>query len=231
MSQPSARRRLQPLLSSCASALALAASLHGNAAQAQVAAFDGEGTVVAGIAAIDSVGGTAGAPRTNVRIDSSSAVINWVPNDTAPAGSPITFLPSTGTAIFYSPNDPNFVVLNRILPVTSRAVGLDGTVIGSLDPSGLQPAGNVWFYSPTGISAGFGSSFTANGIVLTANDIAFTPGPSGGGVSFPSDGRIQFAAAGAGARPAWSFRPGPRSPRPAPTATPCSSRPESPRAA
>jgi hypothetical protein len=196
MSQSPARRRLQPLLSSCATGLALAASLQAGAAQAQVAAFDGAGTVVAGIAAIDSAGGTAGAPRTNVRVDSSSAVINWVPNDTAPGSSPITFLPSTGTAIFYSPNNPDFVVLNRVLPATSRAVGLDGTVIGSLDPSGIQPAGNVWFYSPTGISAGFGSSFTANGIVLTANDIAFTPGPSGGGVSFPSDGRIQFNAAG-----------------------------------
>jgi hypothetical protein len=100
MSQSPARRRLQPLLSSCATGLALAASLQAGAAQAQVAAFDGAGTVVAGIAAIDSAGGTAGAPRTNVRVDSSSAVINWVPNDTAPGSSPITFLPSTGTAIF-----------------------------------------------------------------------------------------------------------------------------------
>ncbi len=188
-------RSQRRLLSSCAVALALVALGQGAAAEAQVAAIQGTGTVAAGSAVIDSVGGTLAAPRTNVQVNSSTAVINWTPTDTAAGATPIDFLPANGLAYFNSPSDPNFTVLNRILPATTRPIGLNGEVMGALDISGTStPAGNVWFYSPTGIVAGTGSHFVANGLILTANDIPFTPGPSGG-IAFGSNGEIQFTAA------------------------------------
>jgi len=183
------------LLSSCAVALALVALGQGGTAQAQVAAIQGTGTVVAGSAVIDSVGGTTAAPRTNVQVNSSTAVINWTPTDATAGATPIDFLPVNGLAYFNSPSDPNFTVLNRVETPTTRPIGLNGEVMGALDISGTStPAGNVWFYSPTGIVAGTGSHFVANGLILTANDIPFTPGATGG-IDFGSNGEIQFTAA------------------------------------
>ncbi|HEX8057618.1 MAG TPA: hypothetical protein VF481_13225, partial [Novosphingobium sp.] len=184
------------LLSSCAMGLALAALGHGGAASAQVSAIQGTGVVDSGIANIDNTGGTTGAPRTNVQVFSPNAVINWTPTDTAAGATPINFLPAGGLAYFYSQTDPNFIVLNRVLPATTRQIGLNGEVRSNLDISGTtSPGGNVWFYSPTGFVAGTGSKFSTNGLILTANDIPYTAGSSAGGITFGPDGEIQMTAA------------------------------------
>ncbi|MBV1687588.1 hypothetical protein KRR38_07815 [Novosphingobium sp. G106] len=184
------------LLSSCAMGLALAALGQGGAASAQVAAIQGTGVVDSGIANIDNTGGTTSAPRTNVQVFSPNAVINWTPTDTAAGATPINFLPAGGLAYFYSQSDPNFIVLNRVLPATTRQIGLNGEVRSNLDISGTtSPGGNVWFYSPTGFVAGTGSKFSTNGLILTANDIPYTAGSSAGGITFGPNGEIQMTAA------------------------------------
>jgi hypothetical protein len=187
--------RSPSLLSSCATGLALAALGQSLPAAAQVHAVQGSGDVVAGAASIDSSGGTLIAPRTNVVVETSVAVINWTPGDQSPGGTPIDFLPANGTLAFSSFVDPDFTVLNRIEAASARPIGLNGAVTGSFDVSGSgTTAGNIWFYSPTGIVAGAGSTFSVGGIVLTANDIPFTAGPSGG-IDFGPQGQIRFASA------------------------------------
>jgi filamentous hemagglutinin family protein len=193
---PRGRKQLR-LLSTCAMAISLAAVLPG-AARAQVHAVQGAGTVAAGSATIDSVGGTLAAPLTNVTVSSQTAVINWAPTDTDPVvTSAIDFLPANGRLSFSSTGD--FTVLNRILTPTDRAIGINGAVDATL-------GGNVWFYSPTGIVAGSGASFRANGVVLTANDIPYTAGPSGG-IDFGPNGEIQFTAA-SGSKASVTMLPG-----------------------
>jgi hypothetical protein len=177
--------------------LALCVAARGGTAEAQVAALQGTPTVVAGAATVDSTGGTAANPFTFVTVTTPTAVINWVPTDSDPApATPIDFLPSGGMAVFNG-NTTDFTVLNRILPAAgvNRAIGLNGEVIAAYETgsdSGI--GGNVWFYSPTGITAGAGSLFTVTGLILTANDIPFTTGPNGG-ITFGSGNAIHMSAA------------------------------------
>lgn len=197
MQQPAPPFRiLRRLLSSCAMGLTLAALVHGGPASAQVSAIQGTSNVDAGFASIDNTGGTSAAPRTNVQVFGPNAVINWTPTDTAAGAAPIDFLPANGLAYFYSSSNPDFIVLNRVIPATTRQIGLNGEVRSNVDISGTtSPGGNVWFYSPTGFVAGTGSRFSTNGLILTANDIPYTAGSSGGGINFGPNGEIQMTAA------------------------------------
>ena len=105
-------RRRAALLAGCALGLVLAAAPDRAAAQNADLGFQGSvgaggmGTVSAGSAG-------AGSKTTNITVESSQAVINWTPDDTATSGS-IDFLPTGHTAAFSS-SLTDYTVLNRIL--------------------------------------------------------------------------------------------------------------------
>lgn len=167
------------LLSGCALAAILTAG-----APLRAQAFQGTPTTAFGSVTYDRA-----TPGTEtLTINSSTAVIDWSPSDTAAGATPIDFLPNGALATFTGDPAGNFTVLNRVLPTgaaTGRAIGINGTVRSGLDdPSlGFQPGGSVWFYSPGGIFVGSTGIFDVGNLLLTANDIAIDingipPGPS-----------------------------------------------------
>ncbi|MBX9859376.1 MAG: hypothetical protein K2Y20_07275, partial [Sphingomonas sp.] len=177
-----ARRRL-PWLENASIAAGITAALFMSASGG-AQSFDGNGTVVSGIASIGTGIGT-----TDILVGSPEVVINWRPNQ-AGGTNPINFQPSGTTATFtanpqFSITD--FTVLNRILPInaatglpTNQAIGFNGTVNSIL---GQGVGGNIWFYSPGGIIIGATGTFNAGGLVLTSNDIDTTGGLYGPGNS------------------------------------------------
>jgi filamentous hemagglutinin family protein len=157
------------------------------AARAQ--AFQGVSNVVTGSAAI-----SAGTNTTTIAVGSPETVINWTPSDVAGTGT-IDFLPTGSTATFQSNAD--FTVLNRILPIdtkgnpAARMVGLSGTV--NSDIAGAT-GGNVWFYTPTGFVIGPNATMNVGSLVLTTDDIVFTPNDPSGipGTIYGPGGVIEF---------------------------------------
>src|SRR5688500_9982640 len=99
------------LLAGCALGAWLA--IVPSAATAQ--AFQGNGSVVTGDAAI-----TPGAGSTDVLLRTSETVIDWTPFDTAGTGT-IDFLPAGNTALFRS-GFQNFTVLNRVIPRDGQGI-------------------------------------------------------------------------------------------------------------
>ncbi|HMJ92964.1 MAG TPA: hypothetical protein VK472_02560 [Allosphingosinicella sp.] len=152
------------LASACA---ALPTLLAPDAASAQ--AFAGGATVVAGTAVRDVTTGT----TETITVSSPSAIINWKPEDVLGLG-PVNFLPAGNVATFQNgPNNPDFAVLNRILPQNpARAIALNGNVISQLQMLG-QPVvrgGTVAFYSPGGIIIGSTAVFDIGNLLLTTID-------------------------------------------------------------
>jgi filamentous hemagglutinin family protein len=193
--QNATRRRRQGIwLSTCAMATALAVA--PQAARAQ--AFQGTGSVVTGSATI-----TTGTAATSIAVGAPETVINWAPTDVAASGT-IDFLPAGTTATFSG--SPTYTVLNRILPAsatgapTARMVAFNGTVnstVSYVPLGGLAvvtvPGGNVWFYTPTGFVIGPTATMKVGGLVLTTDDIQFTPNPPGAfGSIYGPGGVIQF---------------------------------------
>lgn len=130
-------------------------------------AFQGTPTVVAGTATR-----AVSANSETITISSPSAIINWAPGDVEALGT-IDFLPFGNTATFQNgPNNPDFMVLNRILPtVASRPVALNGTVISQLQTAaGTVRGGTVAFYSPGGILIGPGAVIDVGRLLLTTID-------------------------------------------------------------
>ena len=168
------------------SPLAIAAGLVAGPGQvAQAQSFDATSTVVAGSASVITNPGT-----TDIFVDSTSAVINWVPNDTATGGGPINFQPAATTATFVSfQSEPaDYYVLNRILPTDStRAVQFNGTVISQsgIGEGQLVPGGTVFFYSPGGIILGPTSIFDVGSLGLTTSSVPFN-GATGDFLNLPS---------------------------------------------
>lgn len=118
---------------------------------------------------------------TDVLVLTPSAVINWIPNDTAPTGGPINFQPTGTTATFT--NDPastsDFMVLNRIIPLGStRPIQFNGNVVSTLSAisSPSVPGGTVFFYSPGGILIGSTATFDIGNLVLTTSDLNYDSG-------------------------------------------------------
>jgi filamentous hemagglutinin family protein len=186
------RRRHSAWLSSCAMASALA--LAPNSAREQ--AFLGTPTVVTGTAGVST-----GVGSTTINVGSSETVINWAPNDITGTGT-IDFQPAGTTATFQARG--NFTVLNRILPVdtkgnpSARMVSLNGTVNSTLIGGSGITAGNVWFYTPTGLIIGPTATMNVGGLILTTDDIQFTPNdPISGtnGTIYGPGGVIQFRGA------------------------------------
>ena len=63
-----------------------------------------------------------------ITVQTTDLLINWVPDDTATGGGPISFLPD-GKALFFTYDGSNYTVVNRILPTDqTRAVRFDGQV-------------------------------------------------------------------------------------------------------
>lgn len=163
------------LLTKATSALALATGLllgtSGTAyAQAAVGGgFEGNPTVVTGVATINRTPG-----NDDIRVDTNQAVINWTTNDTGIGGGPINFLPF-GRTVNYR-NNPSFqnqfTVLNRIIPNDpSRLVQFNGTIISQLQTAaGLVAGGNVWFYSPGGLVVNSTGVIDVGGLLLTSAD-------------------------------------------------------------
>jgi len=150
------------------STLALAAA---NAANAQ--SYDaGDPTVVSGSVTFDRIG----TPNTETyTINSNTAVLDFIPNDTGPGG-PINFQ-FGGTLAQYlgGLGITDFTVLNRILATDpSRAIQLNGTIISRLQASPTTPGGSVWFYSPGGIVVGSTAVIDVGNLLLAAGD------PTGG---------------------------------------------------
>jgi len=157
------------ILSSTAAAAIICAS---SGAYAQNSYDAGDPTVVSGTVTFDRLG----TPNTEIyTIDSNTAVLDFIPNDTGPGG-PINFQ-FAGTVAQYlgGLGITDFTVLNRIFAADpSRAIQFDGTVISRLQSSPTTPGGSVWFYSPGGIIVGSTAVFDVGNLLLAAGD------PTGG---------------------------------------------------
>ena len=150
------------------STLALAAA---NAAHAQ--SYDaGDPVVVSGSVTFDRTG----TPNTETyTINSNTAVLDFIPNDTGPGG-PINFQFAGSLARYLGGlGITDFTVLNRILAADpSRAIQLNGTIISRLQASPTTPGGSVWFYSPGGIIVGSTAVIDVGNLLLATGD------PTGG---------------------------------------------------
>ncbi|HEX8654765.1 MAG TPA: hypothetical protein VF693_06040 [Allosphingosinicella sp.] len=146
---------------------ALAALAAPTAARAQ--AFAADPTIVGGAVTIDrSVPGV-----DTITINSPSAVINW--DFISPVGNPVVFLPPGATAVFRnSVNNPDFAVLNRIIP-PGAPILMDGHVISQLQTLGgeVVPGGTVVFSSPTGLIVGPKAVFDVGNLMLTTLNPTF----------------------------------------------------------
>lgn len=162
------RNRSRFMMGCGCTALALALALAPQDARAQ--AINATGNVVQGTVTIDEM-----VPgETTVNVSTSTAVINWTPDEDA-GGNALDFLPTGTTAVFRSGTLPDFAVLNRILPSTNgNIVVIDGTVLSRVnDAVGLPVAGGfVAFYSPTGILIGDNASFDVGRLMLTTLDVS-----------------------------------------------------------
>lgn len=170
-----------------ASGMAIATAMLSHAPLARAQSFQANATVLGGTVTItNTVPGV-----TSVDVNSNSAVINWIPTDTATGGGPINFQAS-GTATFTgtSGSGQDFAVLNRIIPVDfTRPVQFNGTVNSEIDISGSTfPGGTIFFYSPGGIILGSTANFDVGSLALTTLDLAYDTGTG----TFDSAGSYNF---------------------------------------
>lgn len=174
-----------------ASGLALATALVATGTSLKAQSFNAlTPSVVGGSATIFDSTGT-----TTITVSTPSAVINWTPSDTAPTGGPINFQTVGTTATFQNDfNNPDFAVLNRIVPSGStRPVQFNGNVISQLQQVSAAPVpgGTVFFYSPGGILIGGGSVFDVGNLVLTTSDLNYDAATG----AFDTSGSYVFEAA------------------------------------
>lgn len=145
--------RKRALLLGCA-----LAALGGMAGRAQAQAFNGTPTTAFGGVAYDRA--TPGVET--ITVSTNTAVINW---NVANA----IFLPAGNIATFQNgPNNPNFVVLNRL--TFNAPVRFDGTVLSRLvtPVGGSQTGGTVLFQAPNGMIIGSTAFFDVGSLVLTS---------------------------------------------------------------
>ncbi|MCT2557466.1 hypothetical protein N0B51_00580 [Tsuneonella sp. YG55] len=188
-------RRRTALLAASALALVLAAAPGRVVAQA----YQGSGTVPAG------AGGaviTPGLNTTTIDVTAPNTVINWTPTDTS-GPAVIDFLPA-GTTATYRSDLTDYTVLNRILPSTQSAIGLNGTIQSTVfDPNtqGQVTGGNLWFYTPYGFVVGSNATINVGGLLLTTNDVGYTLDATSGQANFlDANGAVNLrGAAGSGA--------------------------------
>ena len=170
---------------------ALAALAAPGAAGAQ--AFTANPTTVHGSVTYDRA--TPGVET--VTVNSPSAVINW--NFVSPIGNPIVFLPAGNTATYQNgPNNPDFAVLNRIIPA-GAPIAMNGNLISQILTGGgqLVPGGTVIFSSPTGIIVGPSAVFDVGRLMLTSLDPILDAGGGffvGGNILLGDGGNFPNAA-------------------------------------
>jgi filamentous hemagglutinin family protein len=179
----SARPTPSWLFRSSALAIGVALVAFGATAPVHPQSFNGTGTLASGDALI-----TESAGATTVTLNSSQAVLNWTPNDTATGGGAIDFQSAGTTATFQGSS--NFAVLNRIVPADpSRPVQFNGTVNSLI---GSATGGTVYFYSPGGIILGASASFDVGALGLSTADPVVDPST---GAFIDSTGKVIYNAA------------------------------------
>ncbi len=154
------------LLLGCGSA-ALAMGLAAAPDRASAQAFQATEVIQAGSA----IRNPTGTGTETIEVNSPTVVIEWTPFEDG-AGNALDFLPTSNVATFQNgPNEPNFAVLNVILPAANGNVTVfDGTVISRLIDGGTgaaTPGGTVAFYSPSGIFVGSNAVFDVGNLILT----------------------------------------------------------------
>ena len=171
------------------STLALAAA---NVANAQVSgggnSYDaGDPVVVSGNVTFDRIE----TPNTETyTINSDTAVLDFIPNDTGPGGAINFQLAGTIAQYLGGLGITDFTVLNRILAADpSRAIQLNGTIISRLQASPTTPGGSVWFYSPGGIIVGSTAVIDVGNLLLATGD----PTGGSGTISDPNQFTISSA--------------------------------------
>ncbi|MFD1611782.1 beta strand repeat-containing protein [Sphingomonas tabacisoli] len=183
------------------SAIALATAL-ATPAHAQLS-YNAPDPVVRSGNVTFSRGVTPGVETYNV--NSSTAVLDFTPNDAAIGGGPIGFQ-NAGTTATYQSNS-NFTVLNRIVAADqSRPIQFDGTVKSQIvnPATGLgTPGGAVWFFSPGGVILGPNASFDVGSLLLSTGD------PTGGTGTIGSTTSFTLNSA-AGSNAAVTLNPGAR---------------------
>jgi len=142
------------------SSLAIAAALTASAAGQSLL---GDPTVTFG-----SVNITEGAGTTDFDVLSTTAVIDWIPDDNAIGGGAIAFQNSGTTATYASASD--FAVLNRINVADSgRSIFMNGTINSLVNGN---TGGSIYFYSPSGFVIGSSAVINVGNLVLTASPLA-----------------------------------------------------------
>lgn len=136
--------------------------------------------------------------KDTITVSTPQAIVTWTPDLVPLPPGTINFLPNGREALFQGATlGQDFVILNRVLPSTNRAISFNGTVTSQVvtgfnAATGLSTygrGGSVWFYSPGGIIAGPTSVFNVGNLILTANDIDATGG------LFSGAGAIRFRSA------------------------------------
>ncbi|MFZ4746659.1 MAG: beta strand repeat-containing protein, partial [Sphingomonas sp.] len=155
---------------------ALGAILFAAPAHAQLSYNAPDPTVVSGSVTFDR--GVAIPGTETYTVASPTAVIDFVP--AAGVGN-INFQNAGTTAVYQNAvNNPNFTILNRIVPADpTRQVIFNGNVVSQIQsgtgqvqggPGPTVRGGTVWFYSPGGIIVGASSVFVVGNLLLTTGD-------------------------------------------------------------
>jgi hypothetical protein len=157
--------RVKLLMSAGPMAVAVSLTLAPERARAQVQATE---NFVVGVGFRDSCG------TDTVFLDSQTTVIDWTPIDDG-NGNALPFLPDGNTVVFENSIQPDFAVLNRILPsLNGNVAEINGTVLSQFfdSQSGtVQTAGTIAFYSPTGLIVGSNAVFDVGSLILSGNAI------------------------------------------------------------
>jgi filamentous hemagglutinin family protein len=192
-SQRKTKIKRQSLMISCAAAAIAAAAVAPQQARAQ--AFNGTpGGEGLNIATVGSATRSVGTNAETITVGSSTATIDW-------AASSNIFLPSAKTATFTSSSGlTNYTVLNRIAPVSSAPIELNGNVISTLQGTSAV-GGNVWFYSPSGILVGPTAVFDVGGLLLSSNPVtSFSQSSNGFDASFGAGSAASSVTISSGAQ-------------------------------
>ena len=162
------------------SSLAIAASLTATAAAQSLL---GTPSVTFGSANI-----TEGTGTTDVDVFSSSAVIDWVPDDNLVGNFGAIAFQNSGTTATFRGFEGDYAVLNRInVADNSRKIFMNGTVQSFINTS---VGGDIFFYSPSGFVIGSNAVINVGSLVLSASPI--TVDGNGG---FISNGTVAFTQA------------------------------------
>jgi filamentous hemagglutinin family protein len=166
------------------SSLAIAASLTASAAAQSLL---GTPTVTFGSANISESTGT-----TDVDVFSSSAVIDWTPDDNAVGNFGAIAFQNSGTTATFRGFEGDYAVLNRInVADNSRKIFMNGTIQSFIN---TNVGGDIFFYSPSGFVVGANAVINVGSLVLSASPISVD-----GNGGFINGGIVTFAQADPGA--------------------------------